>query len=104
MTRRLTQVCVKCGQDQLRFQRDLDSLYEWSEKWQLPFNLGKCKCMHMGEKNEKHQYMIGNTQVEVTTEEKDLGVTIDNQLKFHRHTNIVVNKGQSDPRTDSKDL
>ena len=54
--------------------------------------MGKCKCMHMGEKNEKHPYRIGNTEVTVTTEEKDLGVTIDNQLKFHRHTNIVVNK------------
>ena len=28
-----------------------------------------------------------NTEVQVTTEEKDLGITIDDQLKFHRHTN-----------------
>ena len=84
--------CMKCGEDSRRFQDDLEALNNWSDKWQLPFNLGKCKCMHMGDKNEKHRYLMRNTEVQVTTEEKDLGITIDDQLKFHRHTNIVVNK------------
>ncbi|MEO0687480.1 MAG: reverse transcriptase domain-containing protein, partial [Cyanobacteria bacterium J06649_11] len=27
-------------------QKDLEKIGDWSEKWQMPFNLGKCKVMH----------------------------------------------------------
>ena len=27
---------------------DLDILVKWSEKWQMLFNFGKCKCLHTG--------------------------------------------------------
>ena len=27
-------------------QDDLDKLVKWSEKWQMLFNFGKCKCIH----------------------------------------------------------
>ena len=29
-------------------QDDLDKLVKWSEKWQMLFNFGKCKCIHIG--------------------------------------------------------
>ena len=29
---------------------DIESIYAWSEKWQLPFNVGKCKILHIGKK------------------------------------------------------
>ena len=29
-------------------QNDLDRLVKWSEKWQMLFNFGKCKCLHTG--------------------------------------------------------
>ena len=31
-------------------QSDIESLYNWSERWQLPFNVGKCKILHIGKK------------------------------------------------------
>ena len=34
-----------------RLQSDIDSLKNtWSEKWQLPLNVGKCKVLHIGKK------------------------------------------------------
>ena len=29
-------------------QDDNDKLVKWSEKWQMLFNFGKCKCLHTG--------------------------------------------------------
>ncbi len=54
--------------------------------------------MHIGGKDEHHTYMMTdsdqNKQVPLSkvSEEKDLGVTIDSQLKFTQHINITVKK------------
>ena len=37
-------------------QRDVDSLCEWADKWQMEFNVSKRKTMHIGPKNSGHQY------------------------------------------------
>ena len=31
-------------------QSESESIYAWSEKWQLSFNVGKCKILHIGKK------------------------------------------------------
>ena len=36
-----------------QLQEDLKEIGEWSEKWQMPFNLDKCKVMHVGQRNDK---------------------------------------------------
>ena len=84
--------CADCGRERQRLGDSLDALHTWSEKWQLPFNLHKCKCMHLGYNNPKEKYEMGGVPLTVTDAEKDLGVTIDEELKFHVHTNLVVNK------------
>ena len=49
-------------------------------------NVDKCKTLHLGNHNPGHQYtMNGNPRVK-TSAEKDLGVTVDEHLKFHVHT------------------
>jgi hypothetical protein len=66
-------------------QSDLNKLTEWSQKWQMGFNVQKCKVMHLGSKNDKARYemVCGQEirQLEETTEEKDLGVWIARDLK-----------------------
>ena len=39
-------------------QQDLDSICNWAHKWQLNFNLNKCKVLHFGKKNKKFQYYM----------------------------------------------
>jgi len=65
-------------------QHDLDELYNWSVKWQMPFNIEKCSIMHFGTKNPHFQYNIGNKILKESDEEKDLGVLIDPSLKFSK--------------------
>lgn len=73
-------------------QSDLDALVNWSKKWQLPFNVGKCKCLHIGNSNPCWKYKMDGRCLEDVDEEKDLGVMIDKELKFHRQTALAVKK------------
>ena len=42
-------------------QNDLDRLVKWSEKWQMLFNFGKCKCLHTGHGNIDVNSTMGDT-------------------------------------------
>ena len=55
-----------------KLQQDLDNLVLWSQKWQLGFNESKCKVIHMGTSNTRHQYTMSATSLESTPDEKDL--------------------------------
>ena len=78
--------------DHHQIQADLDLLAKWSEEWQLGFNEGKCKVLHLGSNNPKLDYDINGVVPATDTSEKDLGVTIDGELKFHSHIANTVNK------------
>ena len=70
--------------DRQTIQRDLDSLLEWSDKWQMPFKSSKCVVMHLGKGNQEFTYYMGNQQLDTVDEERDLGVVITNNLKPSR--------------------
>ena len=81
----------------LKLNNDLTSMQTWSSRMQITFNIEKCKVQHLGSNNPNHQYtmpMSGEEAhtLEVTIDEKDLGVTIDNQLKMSRHVLTQVAK------------
>ena len=52
---------VKIDADRETVQEDLTKLVKWSEKWQMLFNFGKCKCIHIGHGNVSREYIMGNT-------------------------------------------
>ena len=60
------------------------------------FNATKCKVMHLGSKNAKHDYEMkeNGTLVKLETSdcEKDLGVYVDKELKFSKHAEMASNK------------
>ena len=76
-------------------QGDLDRVVEWAKKWKMEFNVDKCKVMHLGHNNPRGTYNMGEKQLEVTEEERDLGVLIDRELDFGKHIRTVVGKANS---------
>ena len=78
-----------------KLQTDVDSLSTWSTKWQLPFNTGKCKVLHLGNTNPNQRYKMNGQKLEPIKEEKDLGVLMDSELKFHKQTAAAVKKANS---------
>ena len=83
---------VSDSHDRSLLQGDIDALEEWAEKWQLPFNQDKCKLMHLGSTNRGFDYQMAGTNIVQVQQEKDLGVVIDNRLKFHEQTAAAVGR------------
>ena len=84
---------VNTDGDKQHLQNDLDRLVKWSEKWQMLFNFGKCKCLHTGHGNLNVNYKMGDTVLGTTVKENDLGVTISADMKVSEQCGIAASKG-----------
>ena len=85
-----------------KIQDDLNKMNAWSDKWLLKFNSSKCKQMliHKPRQNpiplprylrdENNQ----EVQLEQVTEEKDLGIIVDNHLSFKPHIATITAKAR----------
>ena len=60
---------------------------------QMLFNLEKCKCLHTERGNTGVNYEIGGTNLCKTVKEKDLGVTINANMKVSEQCRIAASKG-----------
>lgn len=83
--------CADCN----NFQMNLTKLFSWSALWQLSISYSKCSIVHVAAPrwfaaNEyRLTYELGNNTLRNQVSVKDLGITIDQSLKFSEHiTNI----------------
>lgn len=90
-------------------QEDLIMLTQWSEIMQMSFNLSKCHVMHLGNKNPRNQYSMFKSShykekpsgtcynlyfhdLDDVSQETDLGVCVDDELKFSDHISAKISK------------
>ena len=90
---------VKCDDSESlvqSIQTDINILYETSLSWGLEMNVRKCKCIRFSPRNCAlpfigiSPYKIGINYLDFTLSHKDLGISIDRDLKFHLHIRSKV--------------
>ena len=81
-------------------QTDLDKLYDWTQYSLLKFHPDKCVVMRlMSSRSKKLRpnalYNMDERRLKAVSEEKDLGISFNDNLTFEKHINEKVNKANS---------
>ncbi|CAM5114425.1 unnamed protein product [Natator depressus] len=83
---------VKTKADCEELQKGLTKLSDWATKWQMKFNVEKCKVMHIGKNNPNYTYNMMRANLATANQEKDLGVIVDSSLKTSMQCAAAVKK------------
>ena len=71
---------------------DFQIVTKWFYENCMVLNSGKCHFMCLGKNIENETYFFNNTEMKNISEEKILGITIDNKLKFKNHVKSLCKK------------
>ena len=79
--------------DTTLLQHDVNTLFHWTQTWLLNLSIPKCYVMSVGNINNTNpNYILDNVPLAASTCVRDLGVWIDDKLKFHEHTSVTIAK------------
>ena len=70
----------------------LPLLENWCHIWQLQVNISKTYVIHLGTNNPRLSYTFDHNSIKSTESIRDLGVEVDEALKFDLHISNVVKK------------
>ena len=83
---------VKSIDDVRMLQEDLDKLYNWSDKWEMQFNINKCNIMRVGKGEGTVEYSLNNIALDRIYCARDLGVQVSSDLRPRKQCIIARNK------------
>ena len=81
--------------DSQSLQRALVDLERWACTWQLPISLAKCVSFSVGRISIANPLALGGVFLPVSDSVSDLGVLVDNDLKFDSHIRLIAQKGHA---------
>ncbi|KAF2349915.1 Reverse transcriptase domain [Trinorchestia longiramus] len=76
--------------DRATIQSDLNRLLQWTETWQMSFNIEKCSVMHVGANNRHFQHTMYDIPIETAQQQRDLGVIVTENLKHDKQVEKSV--------------
>jgi len=78
-----------------RLQNELDRLGEWTKKWQMEYNVGKCEVVHFGRKNRDEDYFLNGEKLQKSETQRDLGILVQDSPKVNMQVQLAVRKVNS---------
>ena len=85
---------IHSSTDHQTLQQDLTILSKWADKWQMAFNISKCKIMQISNHHNKSlfSYVMNGTSLAVTEQHLYLGVKLHHRLSWKPHIDYICNK------------
>ena len=72
---------IRCNSDNHDLQLIVSNLHAWAERWQMYFNVNKCKVVHLGRNNPRFKYFMAGVEIKAVDSERDLGMILDHTGK-----------------------
>ena len=87
---------ISTKQDEVILQEDINEMMKWADQWQLEFHPDKCVKMSINNKElENRTYNMDDVILRNVKQEKDIGVIVDDQLKFEDHMYEKIKKANN---------
>ena len=85
---------VNGDEDAKALQEDLDRLVKWSDKWQMTFNINKCRTLRVRRSKTPtiNHYTIRGSPLKSTSHHPYLGVELSSTLNWDEHISNIVGK------------
>ena len=75
---------IRLDFDAIALYADLDRINEWIDRWQMQFNINKCKVLSVGRDNPYYRYVINNEALISLKCEKDLEIQASSDLNVRK--------------------
>ena len=85
---------ILCEEDIAELQRDLNTIFKWSQLWQMRFNVSKCvtlKCYRIWNPILT-DYFINTQKLQSVKQHPYLGIVFDQTMSFIPHINNITSK------------
>ena len=76
--------------ERMKIADNLTKIDNWCFDWQLSINSNKCEVLHLGTSNSKYPYILNGVQIPDKPFCRDLGIWVDNDMKFKKHYEIIT--------------
>ena len=88
---------IRCPNDCLQLQDDLNSLADWEEKWGMCFHPEKCSVLRVTRSRSPvlHDCSLKGQILQAESHSKYLGVDLTVSLSWNTHIDRIVKKGDS---------
>ena len=92
---------IKCENDHIVLQRDIDFLFDWALRNCMKFHPSKCKALMVNRSKMpllnilpfvQFYYSMGNDIIDYCDSENDLGINFNGTLNFTQHADILYSK------------
>ena len=85
---------INSTDDHQIFQSDLDTLSTWTRRWQMEFNVSKCKILQVSTCYTKSlfSYQMCGTPLEIVEQHNYLGICLHHRLSWQPYIDSICNK------------
>nr|CAD2176174.1 unnamed protein product [Meloidogyne enterolobii] len=83
-------VIHKTKNERIMLTNAIKIIEHWATKWKLNIAINKTYIIYLGKNNPKDQYKIFDTTINEVDSIRDLGIIIDNKLRFQEHVQKII--------------